>query len=58
MLSYADAGIDGDDILVVGEEGIDVDLLDLRGEAEEGGETDDDLGIFLLVDALLSSRTF
>ena len=49
MLPDADAGIDGDDVLVVGEEGIDVDLLDLRGEAEEGGETHDDLSILLIL---------
>ncbi len=58
MLPDADAGIDGDDVLVVGQEGIDVDLLDLRGEAEEGGETYDDLCIFLFVDAFLPARTF
>ena len=29
-----DAGIDGDDIVTIGQQGIDVDLLDLGGEAE------------------------
>ena len=58
MLPNADAGIDSDDVLVVGQEGIDVDLLDLRGEAEEGGEAHDDLRIFLFVDAFLPARTF
>ena len=58
QLPNADAGIDGDDILVVGKEGIDVDLLNLRGEAEEGGETHDDLRILLFVDAFLPARTF
>jgi hypothetical protein len=58
ILSDADAGIDSDDVLVVGEEGIDVDLLDFRGEAEEGGETYDDLRILLFVDAFLSTGTF
>ena len=43
------SGIDGDDVLVIGEEGIDVDLLDLCGEAEEGGETHDDLSILLIL---------
>ena len=58
MLADADAGIDGDDVLVIGEEGIDVDLLDLRGEAEEGGKTHDDFRILLFVDAFLSARSF
>ena len=55
QLPDADAGIDGDDVLVIGEERIDVDLLDLRGEAEEGGETHDNLSILLFVEAFLSS---
>ena len=55
MLPNADAGIDGDDVLVIGEERIDVDLLDLRGEAEEGGETHDNLSILLFVEAFLST---
>ena len=55
MLPNADAGIDGDDVLVIGEERIDVDLLDLRGEAEEGRETHDDLSILLFVESFLSS---
>ena len=49
MLADADAGIDGDDVLVVGKEGVDVDFLDLCGEAEEGGETHDDLSILLIL---------
>lgn len=51
----ADAGIDGGDAVLVGEERIDVDLLDFRGEAEEGGESHDNLCIFLLVESLLST---
>ena len=55
QLPDADAGIDGDDVLVIGKEGIDVDFFDLRGEAEEGGETHDDLSILLFVEAFLST---
>ena len=55
QLADADAGIDGDDVLVIGKEGIDVDFFDLRGEAEEGGETHDDLSILLFVESFLSS---
>ena len=59
MLPFdADAGIDGDDALLVGKEGIDVDLLDFCGETEKGGEADDDLSEFLFVDAFLSACAF
>ena len=59
MLPFdADAGVDGDDAVLVGKEGIDVDLLDLCGEAEQGGEADDDLSVFLFVDALLAACAF
>ena len=54
---HEDAGIDGNDVVVVGQEGIDVNLLDFGGEAQEGGQADDDFGIALLVDALLTART-
>ena len=52
---YADAGIDGDDAVLVGKERIDVDLLDLGGEAEERGEAHDDLSVFLFVEAFLAA---
>ena len=56
MLSfYTDAGIDGDDAVLVGEEGIDVDLLDLSGEAEKRGEAYDDLSVSLFVEAFLTA---
>ena len=45
-------------IVAIGEEGVDVEFLYLGGKAEESGETDDYLGVFLLVDTLLPARTF
>ena len=54
----ADAGIDGGDVVGIGEEGVDVYLLDLGGEAEQGGESHDDVCELALVDALLPARAF
>ena len=54
---HTDTGIDGNNVLFVGQKRVDVHLLDLGGKAEEGGEADDDLGVALLIDASLSSRT-
>ena len=39
-------------IVAIGEEGVDVEFLYLGGEAEESGEADDNLGVFLLVDSI------
>ena len=47
-----------DYIVAIGEEGVDVEFLYLGGETEESGEADDNLGVFLLVDSILASRTF
>ena len=52
----ADACIHRDDMLVRGKQGVDIHLLDLRGEAQEGGETHNDFGKLILVDALLAAR--
>ena len=53
---HTDTGIHGDDLILVGQERIDVYFLDFGGETEQGGEADYDLGIALLVDAGLSAR--
>ena len=45
-------------VILVGEQWVDVEFLNLGGKAKEGGEADDNLGVFLLIDSLLSSRTF
>ena len=58
LFLYPDTGIDGDDAVLVGEQWVDVHLLDFGGKAEQGREAYDNLGIFLLVDTLLPSRTF
>ena len=58
LLLYEYAGINGDDIILVGQEGIDVHLLDFGSEAEERREAHDNLGILLLVDTCLSARAF
>ena len=57
LFLYQYAGIDGDDVVAISQKGIDVHLLDLGSEAEEGREAHDDFGIFLFVDALLASRS-
>ena len=53
-----DSGIDGDNVTTVSKQWVDIHLLDFRGEAEQSGETHDDLGIFLFIDAFLATRTF
>ena len=58
LFLYPYSRIHCDYIVAIGEEGVDVEFLYLGGEAEESGEADDDLGVFLLVDSLLPSRTF
>ena len=58
LFFYPYSRIHCDYIVAIGEEGIDVEFLYLGGETEESGEADDDLGVFLLIYALLSSRTF
>ena len=47
----ADAGIDGDDILAVGKQRVDVHLLDFGSEAQHGRESHDDLDVKVLVQA-------
>ena len=53
---HTDAGINGDDLILVGQQRIDVYFLDFGSKTEQGGEADYDLGIALLVDAGLSAR--
>ena len=43
-------------MLVRGKQRVDIHLLDLRGEAQEGGEAHNDFGKLVLVDALLAAR--
>ena len=58
LFLYPYSCIHCDYIVAIGEEGVDVEFLYLGGETEESGEADDDLGVFLLVDTLLPTRTF
>ena len=55
LLLHQYACIDGDDVVLVGQQGIDVHFLDFGGEAQEGGEAHDDFSIAALVDAALSA---
>ena len=57
LLLHEYAGINGDDIILVGQERIDVHLLDLGSEAQESGEPHNNLSILALVDATLTTRT-
>ena len=52
-----DAGIDGYHVILVSQQGVDIYLLDFRSEAQQRGETDNDLRILTLVDTLLTTRT-
>ena len=45
-------------VILVGEQWVDVEFLNLGGKAQKGGEADDNLSVFLLVDTLLPTRTF
>ena len=58
LFLYPYSCIHCDYIVAIGEEGVDVEFLNLGGETEESGEADDNLGLFLLVDTFLASRTF
>ena len=57
-LLHPDPRVDGEEAAFGRDEGVDVHLLDLLGEAEEGGEADDDVGVLTLVDTPLPASPF
>lgn len=55
---YPDSRVDCDNVVLIGEQRIDVHFLYFRREAQKCRQTYYYLGVLLLVDALLSARTF